>query len=275
MSLVKILNERPKSFLGEWLSVSKVKTFKECPAKFRYCYIERLPRKTWDFHVFGKFSHSSLEKFHELIKNGDERPNNEIMTDAFKFAAEEHVQATTAQKKEIWLLMNDYLNKVAEDSKNNLMPKVIDVEENFYIDIDGKVLLNGFIDRVQVDSDGIIHVADYKTTKNKSYLKNDNLQLKTYAYVKCLQNPKIEKIRTSYILLRHNFEFIIQEFTKKEVMEIEDIFLKYAKEIQDEKLWRPHTSGLCRFCDFLEVCPVGRGKSTKEINIKFGEQDWS
>ena len=205
-SEARLLDGRPQSFPGEWLSVSKVKTFKDCPAKFRYNCIEKLPRKTWDFHIFGQFAHSSLEYFHTFIKDGDIRPENEIMTESFKLTAKEYDKATIPQKKELWTMMNNYLTKMAQDKANNVWPVITDVEDNFYIDIDGKVLLNGFIDRVQLDADGVLHVADYKTTKNKSYLKNDHLQLQTYAYVKCLQDPTLERVRTSYILLRHVLE---------------------------------------------------------------------
>lgn len=270
-----ILTARPDDFEGQWLSVSKVKTFKDCPAKFRYSYIEKLPRKTWDFHVFGQFAHSVLEHFHKFIKNGDLRASNEIMTESFKLAAAEHLSATTAQKQELWVMMKGYLDKVSQDKINNTAPEVIAVEDNFYIDIDGKVLLNGFIDRVQVDCDGLLHVADYKTTKNKKYLKDDFLQLLTYAYVKCLEDPTLERVRTSYILLRHNFESITKEFTRKEIMKIEEQFLKFAADISTEKLWRPNTSNLCRFCDYLDNCSEGKTKVHGAVNVKYGESDWS
>jgi CRISPR/Cas system-associated exonuclease Cas4 (RecB family) len=225
--------------------------------------------------VFGQFAHSSLEFFHDFIKDGDIRPSNEIMTESFKLAAKEHDNATTAQKKEIWSMMNAYLNKMAQEQSDDVWPEITEVEDNFYIDIDGKVLLNGFIDRVQVDSDGVLHVADYKTTKNKSYLKNDFLQLQTYAYVKCLQDPSLERVRVSYILLRHDFEAITKEYTRKQVMKIEDKFLKFAEDIGKEKLWRPSTSKLCRFCDFLENCDEGKAEIHKGVSVKYGALDWS
>ena len=273
--LGKVLSGKPRSFDGEWLSVSKVKTFKDCPAKFRYNYIEKLPRKTWDFHVFGQFAHESLENFHNFIKDGDERPENKIMTESFKMACQKYDKATTVQKKDLWIMMNGYLSKMAQDKQNNVWPKITEVEDNFYIDIDGKVLLNGFIDRVQIDPDGVLHVADYKTTKNKSYLKNDFLQLQTYAYVKCIQDPTLERVRVSYILLRHNFESITKEYTRKQIMKVEDKFLKFAEDIKSEKLWRPSTSKLCRFCDFLERCDEGKAEIHKGVNIKYGALDWS
>lgn len=272
--MIKVLTIKPDKYDNLWLSVSKVKTFKDCAAKFRYTYIDKLPRKTWSFHITGKFAHSSLEYFHNFIKNNDTRPYNEIMTESFKLAAEDHKEATIAQKKEIWAMMNDYLAKLSKDKVNNLLPDVIGIEESFYIDIGGKVLLNGFIDRVQVDSDGMLHVTDYKTTKNKKYLKNDFLQLKTYAFVKCLQDPDLETIRTSYILLRHGFEQIVKEYTREEVMKMEQKFLDFADKITEEKLYRPTPNNLCRFCDHLERCSEGRSFISGGNTVKFGELDW-
>jgi len=274
-SLAKLLKDRPKSFPGEWLSVSKIKIFKDCPAKYKYLYVDRLPRKSFDFQILGQLAHSCLEYFYSLIKDGDVRPNNKIMTDAFKLAAKIYPQADTDQKKEVWVMMNNYLNKIAKDANDNTLPRVTDIEGNFYIDIDGKVLLNGFIDRVQIDADGMLHVVDYKTTKSKSYLKDDTLQLQTYAYVKCLQFPELARIRTSYMLLKHDFESIVKEYSRKQIMKIENRFLQYAKDIKAEKLWRPSIGNLCKFCDFLEICDEGKESFYKKINVKYGESDWS
>ena len=85
--IATVLKEKPErniSLLN--LSVSKAKTFKECKAKFRYTYIEKLPRKERDYHVFGKFLHEILEKFHKMKLAGDTRLDNKIISDAFKSA---------------------------------------------------------------------------------------------------------------------------------------------------------------------------------------------
>jgi len=274
-SLAKVLDSRPNYFAGEWLSVSKVKTFKDCPAKYRYNYIESLPRKTWDFHVFGHLAHSSLEFFHEFIKNGDKRLYGDIMVDAFDAAIKEHDKSTSSQREEIRQMMDEYLDLLSDLDKKNVLPNVIGVEDKFHVNIDDKVMLNGFIDKVQVDPDGMLHVVDYKTTKNKSFLAKDTLQLQTYAYVKCLQDPNLKKVRTSYVLLRHGFESMTKEYSRKQIMKIEKKFLDFAENIRNEKLWRPSTSKLCRFCDFLSHCKEGKAKIYRTTNVKYGECDWS
>jgi putative RecB family exonuclease len=272
-----ILSAKPETPLQLSLSVSKVKTFKDCKAKFRFCYLEKLPRKDWDFHVFGKFLHEVLENFHKKIIDGSSEAFNVLMTVCFQNALNNWKDKITAeQKKESWEILFGYLKQLMAMKEQDKLPTMLAVEKDFYINIDDKVLLNGFIDRIQLDPDGVLHVADYKTTKDKRYLKNDYFQLLTYAYVMCLEDPNLQKVRTSYILLRHNFETIVKEFSREEVMGIEDKFLEYASNINQEQLWRPNPTPLCRFCDYLDMCPEGSrfADSKKSSKQTFGAKSW-
>src|SRR3990167_1317248 len=251
----KTLLARPEEQLPLSLSVSKVKTFKDCKAKYRFCYIEKLPRKDWEFLIFGKFLHEILENHYRKILAGSVEPSNVILTASWKEAfANWKPKLTSAQISEAKEICSLFLQWLAA---NPNQPTVLGVEKEFYIDIDGKILLNGFIDKIQLDPDGVLHVSDYKTTKNKKYLKNDYFQLLTYAFVMCLEDPSIKKVRTSYILFRHGFESIVKEFDLKEIMSIEKTFLDYVDKIHDEKLFRPNPTFLCSFCDFLDICDSG------------------
>jgi CRISPR/Cas system-associated exonuclease Cas4 (RecB family) len=275
-STAKILEAKPSDSNLLGLSVSKVKTFKDCKAKYKFTYIDKLPRKEWDFHVFGKFLHDVLEKYHLARLAGDARSNDIVMADALQSGTSVYKEKLSAsQEAECREIINQYLLRLNSEETANEAPQVLAVEKDFNIDIDGRILLNGFIDKVQTDHDGIMHVADYKTTKNKKYIKNDFMQLKTYAYVMCLEDPSIERVRTSYIMLRHNCESIISEFSRKEIMKMEQVFLDYADQIGVEKLWRPNTTPLCEYCDHLETCSSGRNFINDKKGFgKFGATDW-
>lgn len=256
------------------LSVSKTKTFIDCKKKFEFTYIQKLPRKEWDFHTFGKFCHKVLEDFHNAyIKRDSIEPYNVEMGKAFKAAMLEFKENMTPEmKKDCWEIIDKYLRIVTSDKKNNLSANVIDVEKNFSFDIGENIVLNGMIDRIQIDADNVIHVADYKTTKNKKYLKNDWFQLLTYAYVIISEDPSIKKVRASYILLRHDFEYITTEFSVPEIMAIKDKYLEYAQQIRNEKEYAPNPTPLCNYCDHLNICPAGKTKSYNQ-NI-YGEVNW-
>lgn len=262
------------------LSVSKAKTFDSCKAKYRFNYIEKLPRKDWEFHTFGNFGHKILENFHNFLLENNDQKISEVMTKAFQSALEEKKwkdKLTLDHKKEAKQIMTNYLSLLESDKKHPVQNKVIDVEKDFYININNSILLNGFIDRVQLDEDDILHVADYKTTKDKRYLKKDFFQLLTYAFVLMLENPNLEKIRASYIMLRHKFEYITQEYTRQEVMEVQQKFLDYAEKIDKEKLWRSSPQFLCKYCDFMDHCEDGKNYLIKRGIIKpsgFGLSKW-
>lgn len=252
------------------LSVSKTKTFLDCQKKYHFAYVLKLPRKEFSFHTFGKFCHKVLEDFHLAYINGSQEPYNVVMSAAFKTAAIEYKNSMTKEmRQECWDIIHQYLKIVYQD---NSVKKVIACEKNFDLNVDNKIILNGMIDRIQLDDDNVLHVCDYKTTKNKQYIKNDFFQLLTYAYVLMSEDPSIEKVRASYILLRHNFEYITKEFNKDEILAVKEKYLKYADTILAESEFKPNPTPLCNYCDFLDSCEAGRGKTNK--SDVYGEIKW-
>jgi RecB family exonuclease len=244
------------------LSVSKTKTFEDCKAKFKFCYIEKLPRIDRDFHIFGKYLHQVLENFHRaLIEDPSKREDWIPVMEAAWYAAynEYSEQMTGLQYKEAREIVEEYKAILKEEG----VPNVIAVEKPFYINLNNKVLLNGFIDRIQIDPDGMIHVGDYKTTKDKKYLK-DFFQVMTYCYALCLEDPSIKRFRASFILLRHSFDYLTQEFTREEVISVAEKFIKAASDIEEEKLWRPNPQFLCKYCDYLDHCKSGKNYLIKK-----------
>lgn len=256
------------------LSVSKTKTFLDCKAKYKFNYIEKLPKKDWDFHILGKFCHKVLEDFHNAyINNVSLKPYNIEMGIAYKAALAEYGDKMTPEmKKECWDIIDKYLQIVSKDKKNNLPANVIACEKPFELAVADKVILNGMIDRVQIDADNVIHVCDYKTTKNKKFLQGDFFQLLTYAYVIYQEDPSITKVRASYILLRHDFEYITTEFEVPEILKIKDKYTDYANQINTEKEFVANPSNLCKFCDFLQFCDSGKQKASPATT--FGQVGW-
>jgi RecB family exonuclease len=266
------LKEKTKIMAEDFrVSVSKTKTFIDCAAKYKFCYVEKLPRKDWDFHIFGKFCHMVLEEFHKEYLEGCQLPYNVVMGTSYKKALKEYKDKMTPEmKKECWSIIDKYLRKISNEKNTGTPANVIGVEKRFELPVGENIILNGAIDRIQIDDDNVIHVGDYKTVKNKKYLKNDFFQLITYAYVLMSEDPSITKVRASYILLRYDFEYITTEFTKDEVMKVKDQYINYVNQMIAEKEFKPNPTALCNYCDYQNLCPEGKAKSFGNHNI-YGE----
>lgn len=255
------------------LSVSKTKCFLQCKKQFQFGYIYKFPKKDRDYHIFGKFCHKVLEDFHNAYINGSDKPYNIEMGIAYKTAIAEYGNSMTAEmKKECWAIIDKYLRLVSEDKKNNLPANVTACEKSFSFEVEKNIILNGMIDRIQIDADNVPHVCDYKTVKNKKYLKNDFFQLLTYAYVMLNEDPTLTKVRASYILLRHDFEYITTEFNVEEILAIKDKYIEYARQITSEKEYPANPSALCSYCDFLDSCEEGKRKA--DPSKVYGEVQW-
>jgi ATP-dependent helicase/DNAse subunit B len=241
------------------VSVSKAKTFNHCKKQYEFNYILKFPKKDRDYLTFGKVCHMVLEVFHKTYLEGCLLPYNVVMGIAWKETLTKYKdKITPVMRKECWDLINQYL-KIIYNIKNNGMPaNVIAVEKRFSLQITENILLNGAIDIVQLNPDNVLEVSDYKTTKNKEYLKNDWFQLLTYAYVILSEDPTIKIVRASYILLRHNFEHMTKDFSIDEILKIKDRYIEYVQQMISEKEFAPTTSNLCGCCDFLEFCEEGK-----------------
>lgn len=269
---VEQLIHKPKIYK---LSVSKIKTFETCKAKFRFSYIDHLPKKDWDFLVFGKFAHEVLEKFYLRIIAGDVRLDHIIMSEVFKESfANWKDKLTKQQVDDIKVMVQQYLVRRSDERKNNKSPVVTEVEKKFLININDEFAINGFIDRIQIDPDGVLRVSDYKTSKDKKYLEKDFFQLLTYCYVMLKEQPDLKKIRVSYIMLKHNFDEIVKEFTPETILKVEKKFIQRYDEMQKERLYRPKPSPLCKYCDYADRCPGGiefLGQKDGSF-VKFGKE---
>jgi RecB family exonuclease len=257
------------------LSVSKSKTFDDCKKKFHFTYILKLPRKEADYHIFGKLCHRVLELFHLSYLNNETKQAHLVMSDAFRTScAEFEEKMTLDMKKDCKEIVGTYLLQYAEMEEQGKLPIVYGVEKPFSFQIMDDVILNGVIDKVQLDPDGVLHIQDYKTTKNKKYLQNDWFQLLTYAFVLLNDFPDIEKVRVSYVLLRHQMEMIKKEFNISDIIKVKQKYLDYAERIIAEETYDASPSFMCNYCEFLEHCDEGKMVTGKNDRVKHGKVAW-
>ena len=241
------------------VSYSKVTTYKDCPKKYKFAYIDKLPRVDKHYTIFGSFCHEVLEKFHKhYLEEKETLPFVDVMQQSFKQARENWKEKITKdQLTEAYAIMLKYLMLVTEQSKEEA-PDILSVEKKIWIPIEDEFIFYGFIDRVQRDKDGMLHVGDYKTTKDPKYLK-DRTQLLLYGYALLVEDDKLKTLRSSYILLKHDLKPMIAEHDVSELIEAKDKFVESWRKIKNDKLFRPTPIfWKCNMCDYVNHCKEGQ-----------------
>jgi len=258
------------------LSVSKTGTFESCKLKYKMSYILKLKPKDFTFFALGKMLHETLENFHKALIEDPEMNQSKMMAKFFKAAWITHgeeldldgkCKLNDIDKKVCFDIIDSYLKRLAQEETP---ANIIGVEKQFAVDIDGLATIVGMIDRIQIDPDGMMHVIDYKSSKSTKYYEDKFFQLKVYAYIMMVEDPKLQTIRGSYMFLKHNFSLITKEFHRDEIMKMGAEIVDWAEKMQAEKEFPANISFMCKFCGFAPVCDSYQATQI----VKHGKASW-
>ena len=246
-------------------SQSKMGLYRECPLKYKFRYIDKIPEKPKYFFSFGTILHSVMEYLYSAPQFP---PLDEVLTYFKKKWAEQTWQekgyASAEKEQEGFLegqeIIKKYYNKHLTDALHPLS-----TEMKVYADIDGLTVM-GIVDRIDYLGKGKIAILDYKTGKT---LKREPDQLMFYQ--KLLENsPKIlplvqardtdiKKIGIEKMLFYHLPTLTEDSFKPVPAAEL-DVFwkgaLKTAQNILAEKFEPTPTEQACKWCDYRGSCPV-------------------
>lgn len=261
-------------------SPSSINTFKQCPRKYYYRYVEKLPTFPNIHTVRGNIAHSCLEDFYDI----DISTYNEENYD-FKF--KEAIQKLLIRQwnaykdklsslnlnhdqikfyfEETMLMLMNWTSQFVERFEKTMEKKKISIQEAFQYLTPVREMeyrsdnysVRGFIDAIRHLEDEV-HIIDYKT--NSSFEMKDSIKLQLAIY-SLLYFEKHEKIpsKVGIFFLRH----------KLKLMNVDEELLKLAK--REIELIHSHTSStekkedypkkitpLCKWksgqCDFYETC---------------------
>ncbi len=123
------------------------------------------------------------------------------------------------------------------------------------------VILAGKIDRIDQAADGSLEVIDYKTGKlpwrrDEESLAQEDLQLSSYAIV-VGRKYRIPVSRCSLVFLAHDETLGFTPSPELLAAKGEEI-LGIVSRIRAEREWAPRENPLCPWCEYREICPVGK-----------------
>lgn len=250
------------------LSPSRAGDFMTCPLLYRFRTIDKLPEPPSPEAVRGTLVHKVLEDLFDLpaLRRTPEQahallePTWETLVEAepaldemFTEGGRDVVEWLTSCRT----ALDQYFT--LEDPRR-LEP----AERELYVEalLDSRLLLRGFVDRLDIAPDGALRVVDYKTSKSPTEMWEGKalFQMKFYALVIWRTRGVVPKLlQLVYLGNAEIVRYVPDEAdllaTERKVVALWEA-IRRAQESRD---WRPSPGRLCDWCHHKALCPAWGG----------------
>jgi len=247
---------------GNVYSFSRIKSFHQCPLRYRYRYLQGLKEAFSSIESFlGNTVHDVLEWLYAERHRGRE-PDESTMLDRFAKSWTESLDETVAivridDLEESYLktgremLIRFFRETFARDRSETLA-----LEQRLSERLSDTVLFTGFADRVGRTDRGRLFVIDYKTSKSEGDGSEFSEGLQAPLYAACVLGHYGEKeVLAGYHYLRHGTTRWQQVDTDRAV-QLLDRFLDLATEVDAAGEFPARPGILCAWCGFNAQCPA-------------------
>ena len=262
-------------------SVSQIQVYLQCPLKYRYRYIDKIPTpefvETIDTLLW-TLVHESLQNLYNSI-NIFKIPTKE------EFIASYYNLRTKKEKENAenwWEILNHHSDLTIDDFKrrwevylskyyDNHSPfkdlQVISTEKLISFQLGEWINFQGYIDRLDKSWDTFI-INDYKTGKNlPSEDEKDQYieQLTLYwLWIQQKYAKYFKKLKAKLYFLHFDIEDE-RDITSERLNEVKNKYLNIIWEIEQnkvqyamwsKKIFEANQSSLCGWCDYQSICPL-------------------
>jgi len=256
-------------YKGRVLSHSSVTTYQQCPQKWKFRYIDKIPEKPRSFFSFGKSVHSGLEfifsSIHEVLPGLEEvlaNYKNQWIRDGYETAAQEKWFYQEGER-----ILKGFYAKHRDDRG-----QVKWVEYKFQMSLDG-IPVMGYIDRIDETPHGGLAIIDYKTGKSfdKTRARKDP-QLTLYQMA-CRELLKKDVETLTLYHLNSLTPFTVSTHSAQLEVEVKAKVIDTAKGITAEKYDpKPDEKGYCQWCDYLQICPAFAKKKSSVLSRSLSQE---
>ena len=243
------------------LSPSSMGTFRQCPLKFKYNKIDKIPDPSGKEALMGNFVHDVLEELYKVEPT--DRTQDRAKTLAREMWSsgnwEKRVKPLVPDAEEYrlfrwkawWCIEN--LWKIEDPEE--IEPDGIEFELNGEV---SGITIKGFIDRFTLNEDGGVVISDYKTgkTPRAEYVDQRFLQLRIYGtLIDILGIGQTTSLELLYLKdgIKHEVPFGPADVAET-TQYIQDVKrdLDHACETDD---FPAQKSVLCGWCSYKGICP--------------------
>ncbi|MGB8852105.1 MAG: PD-(D/E)XK nuclease family protein [Pirellulales bacterium] len=265
-------NEVAKKLTGrDYISWSALSTFRTCPLKYKFRYIDGLPEESVSAAlIFGTGIHSAVEQHYQAILSGDPNPDLDALLFAYRSAWLPHdpdaIQFGSSETRaSLDALATRMLTAFLSSPAASVQGRVLGVEEEIRgMLVEGMPDLYGRVDLLTEDSDTLV-VTDIKTSRGKwsqEQVEDSGEQLLLYSHLASEISPG-KRIATRFLVLTKTREPQVEEH----VREVSSAAVKRTL-AGVERVWRAIDSGVfypapstvgCGGCGYRTACRAWAG----------------
>lgn len=247
-------------------SHSRLSTFEKCPLQYRYRYIDRIKRDTQSIEAFmGNRVHDALEKLYRDLLASKRPGLDEIL-------AHYHASWESSYSDKITIVKTDLTPEHYRKTGEECLVKyyrghdpfddgqTLGLEERVTLALDeaGRYQLQGYIDRLVRQEQGVYEIHDYKTSGGRlpsdADLRADR-QLTLYQMAVEKRFPDAREIRLVWHYLVYD-QTKTSARTPREIEQHRKQTIGLIDTIEATRAFPPHESALCRWCEYRDICPV-------------------
>jgi DNA helicase-2/ATP-dependent DNA helicase PcrA len=237
------------------LSYGQINDYLDCPARYRYGHVVRIPTPASHQMAYGRALHAAVQAFHRRQLAGrpvsveDLHASLDANWESVGFLTREHEEARRAAAHEAVARFWE------QQQRDPARPTA--VEREFTVAF-GRDRIRGRYDRIDSDEAGRVIVTDYKSsdvrdlpTANRR--ARESLQLSIYALA-----HEAERGTLPDEMALHFLESGIvgrAEPTEKRLEKAQELIARTAEGIRAQRFDATPSAMRCGYCPFREICP--------------------
>jgi CRISPR/Cas system-associated exonuclease Cas4 (RecB family) len=247
----KFLNERPISF-------SSLRTYQECPERFRLKYAEKVnvQESTGDAGKIGSAVHVAIEYSYNTLKKSHHKTNLHDFMSKVDSALE---TMTPLKNKEKGKDMEDIGKNFFEQFYLPDKSRPLMIEQEIRGTLPSGTPVMGIIDLVREhpnpEKNKMPQIVDFKTgrlSKDSMWSKFSEMQVLLYSYL-FQQETRVLKVESGYYYLRESF-YYSQELDWERSQAIARDIDQVITVMRADRKFLAKPGEACRFCDFASLC---------------------
>lgn len=245
-------------------SHSRLSTYKDCPLKYKLCYLDKIDRATEGVEAFlGTIVHDTLKKCYDDAKLTKLNTVDDLLSCYDALWQKGWHDAIIITKK--GLTQDHYRRlgkKMIETYHKQYAPFDSDttigteMSVNFSLDDSNRYKLTGYIDRLSRADDDVFQIHDYKTSAYLPSQKDadNDRQLGLYHIGIRKKWPDIKDIRLIWHYLAFDRE-LVSSRSDDDISKLVADTICLIDEIEAATGFPPKESGLCDWCEYPDLCP--------------------